>query len=82
MITENLSSLKIHKLTQKQYEKALEDGKINENELYLTPDEKIDLEIYATKDYVDEEIATMVGNIEAALDNILTLQNDYIGGDA
>lgn len=51
--TENLSTLKIHKLTQAQYEQMLEDGTIDENSIYLTPDEnysKDDLnEILASK---------------------------------
>lgn len=38
MKTEDLSTLKINKLTQKQFDKALQEGRINENELYLTPD--------------------------------------------
>lgn len=37
MITENLSTLKINKLTQEQYDRELEAGRIVENELYLTP---------------------------------------------
>lgn len=42
MITENLSILKINKLkSQEQYDKALSEGKINPNEIYLTPDEPI-----------------------------------------
>jgi hypothetical protein len=48
MITENLSTLKIHKLTQAQYDRELEAGRIDENALYLTPDEEIDLSPYAT----------------------------------
>ena len=48
MITENLSTLKIHKLSQAQYDRALEAGRIDENALYLTPDEEIDLSNYAT----------------------------------
>lgn len=39
MNVENLSTLKIHKLTQAQYERELEAGRIDENALYLTPDE-------------------------------------------
>lgn len=39
MITENLSTLKIHKLSQAQYERELAAGRINENEIYLTSDE-------------------------------------------
>lgn len=48
MITENLSTLKIHKLTQAQYDRELESGRIDENAIYLTPDEDIDLSGYAT----------------------------------
>ena len=57
MITENLSTLKIHKLTQKQYERELAAGRIDENAIYLTPDEKIDLDPYATIEYVDETLS-------------------------
>jgi hypothetical protein len=39
LITENLSTLKIHKLTKEQYERELEAGRIDENALYLTPNE-------------------------------------------
>ena len=38
MITENLSTLKIHKLTQAQYDRELAAGNIDESALYLTPD--------------------------------------------
>lgn len=48
MITESLSTLKIHKLTQEQYNRALAAGNIDDNALYLTPDEEIDLSSYAT----------------------------------
>lgn len=49
MITENLSTLKIHKLTQEQYDRELAKGTLDDNALYLTPDEEIDLSGYATK---------------------------------
>ena len=39
MLTENLSTLKINRLTQEQYDTALTNGNINANELYLTPDD-------------------------------------------
>ena len=39
MNTENLSTLIIHKLTQDQYNRVFEEGEIDENALYLTPDE-------------------------------------------
>lgn len=38
MNTENLSTLKIHKLTQAQYDRELEAGRIDPTALYLTPD--------------------------------------------
>ena len=47
MIVENISTLKIHKLTQEQYDRELEAGNIDETALYLTPDEGIDLSEYA-----------------------------------
>lgn len=42
MITEKLSTLKIHKLSKRQYERELAAGYIDENALYLTPDDSID----------------------------------------
>lgn len=41
LITENLSTLKIHVLTQAQYDRELDTGNINRNEIYLTPYEEI-----------------------------------------
>ena len=38
MITENLSTLKIHKLTQDQYEREVIEDRIEANAFYLTPD--------------------------------------------
>lgn len=38
MITENLTTLKINKLTQKQYDTAKLNGNINDNELYVIPE--------------------------------------------
>lgn len=48
MITENLSTLKIHKLTQAQYNRELVAGRIDETALYLTPEEAINLSEYIT----------------------------------
>lgn len=42
MKTENISTLKINKLTQTQYDREVENGNIEENALYLVPEiEKI-----------------------------------------
>lgn len=38
MMTENLSTLKIHRLTQAQYDREFAKGAIDESALYLTPD--------------------------------------------
>lgn len=48
MLTENIQTLKIHKLTQEQYNRELENGTLDKNALYLTPDKEIDLSPYAT----------------------------------
>ena len=53
MIYENVSTLQIHKLTQEQYDRELAAGRIDENAIYLTPDEEIDFSGYATEEYVD-----------------------------
>ena len=60
MITENLSTLKINKLTQAQYERELEAGRLDPNALYLTPDEEIDLSEYAKK----TEVETMIDELD------------------
>lgn len=65
MITENLSTLKIHKLTKEQYERELEAGRIDASAMYLTPDEELDLSIYATVEQLNAKVAdsTTNGNI-------------------
>lgn len=45
-----LSTLNIHNVTQDEYDQMLENGTLDENALYLTPEDDIDLSIYATKD--------------------------------
>ena len=49
MLTTNLETLKIHKLTKAQYERELAAGNIDANALYLTPEEEIDPR-YMTKE--------------------------------
>lgn len=75
MITENLSNLKIHKLTKEQYTRELNAGNIDENALYLTPDEEIDLSQYATveqlKDhYTKTETDKIVDDINTSIDEV------------
>ena len=55
MKTENLSTLKIHKMTQVQYDRELAAGNIDPNALYLTPDEETDLSGYATVEQLNDK---------------------------
>lgn len=48
MNTENLSTLKIHKLTQAQYDRELAAGRIDASALYLTPEAEIDYSLGTT----------------------------------
>ena len=59
MKTNNLSTLKIHKLSQAQYDREKAAGNLDQTALYLTPDENQDLSMYATKEYVDAAIAEL-----------------------
>jgi hypothetical protein len=58
MKTTNLPTLKIHKLSQAQYERELAAGRIDENAIYLTPDENNDVDPsgYASITDVDEKV--------------------------
>lgn len=49
MIIENLTTLKINKLTKAQYEAAAAAGTLNNNELYMTEDPNVDLSDVALK---------------------------------
>lgn len=59
MITENLSTLKIHKLSKQQYQRELEAGNIDESAIYLTPVEQINLSNYVTQDDLSNSINTL-----------------------
>lgn len=57
MITENLSTLKINKLSEEQYKRAYAAGRIDPTALYLTPDEykhKTEEEWNATPEFIPE----------------------------
>lgn len=63
MITENLSTLKIYKLTQEQYDKRVLSGNIDENGIYLTPDEE---------GYTNAEIDSRLDELQDTLDGSIT----------
>ena len=62
MKIENLSTLQIHKLTQVQYERELDAGRIDEYALYLVPDDEKDLSNYYTKLETDNRIEELSSN--------------------
>ena len=70
MNTENLLTLKIHKLTQAQYDRELANGSIDENALYLTPEE-ITVPI--------AEGGTGASTATSALDNLGAVGRDVSG---
>lgn len=60
MRTENISTLKINKLTQEQYDRAVEAGNIDETALYFTPDDFDENEL---RDFItteDEDVKNSV----------------------
>lgn len=78
MITKNISTLKIHKLTQAQYDRELAAGRIDETALYLTPDDNSDIqakfdEIQSNIDALDVLAAANKAAIEA---NATALQRE------
>lgn len=80
MITTDLTTLKINKLTKAQYEAALAAGNINENELYMTPESETTggassfVAEYNVTSYKDIEDAYNAGNIITAVYNGLIYQ--------
>ena len=66
MITEILPTLEIHKLTQEQYNRELEAGRINEHAIYLTPS-------------TTQSIPTLEPGTD--LNTVFTLGEYYLTGD-
>lgn len=66
MITENLSTLKIHKLSQAQYDRELEAGRIDPSALYLTPSTQEDLSDYVQKTELSTAINTALAQAKAS----------------
>lgn len=87
MIIENIPTLKVQKLTQEQYDNALQNGTLDNNSIYLTPTEikdyalRSDLDTKAdlvdgkiTVEQLPDEIATKsdLENVIAAIDAALS----------
>ena len=65
MITQNLATLKIHRLTQEQYDRALAQGVLDPSALYLTPDEESgsgDIDISTIEFITVDDIDTICGS--------------------
>lgn len=71
----NIKELKINYLTEQQYADAMEQGLINENEIYMTPAEDIDLSSYATKEY-SEKLGIKDIEVET-VEELLALPDGY-----
>lgn len=73
LITENLSTLKIHKLTQEQYDRESRAGRLDESAFYLTPEEEYETKSDASekyvnaKSYTDTEVNTLKNNLTKGL---------------
>ena len=85
---EDISTLKIHKLTQEQYDEQLANGTIDENAIYLTPNEEVDLSVYATVEQLGTKADTEhnhnisdINNLQTSLDEIQISLNQKVSTD-
>ena len=60
MIIENVSTLKIQKLTQKQFDSALENNVLDSNSIYLTP---VEVQDYALKSDLENKADLVDGKV-------------------
>jgi hypothetical protein len=89
MITQNVSTLKIHKLTKEQYDRELAADRIDPNALYFTTtdEEGVDLSGYATKEELEVigEISNLTKKLVPSFAAQHTAPNDllnvYLNGD-
>ena len=75
MITKDLSTLKINRLTQAQYEAALAAGTVSENELYMVPEESVDMSKIALKPTITT--ATLLASNWNSTAKIYSFEADY-----
>lgn len=73
MIKTDLSTLKIHRLTQAQYERELAAGRLDENALYLTPDEAAATKVNKISDTSTSITVTVADNTEYRYPNATTV---------
>ena len=75
MIIENLTTLKINKLTKAQYEAALAAGTVSENELYMVPEESVDMSNVALKPTITT--ATLLASNWDLIAKTYSFETDY-----
>lgn len=75
MITENLPTLKINKLTKAQYEAALAAGTVSEDELYMVPEESVDMSKIALKPTITT--ATLLASNWDSMAKTYSFEADY-----
>ena len=82
MITNDVSTLKIHKLTQEQYDRELAAGRLDENALYLTPDGDIEIsDVVGLQEFVDSHTHVKLTNSQGAVVSLLNTgegNNNYM----
>lgn len=77
-ITENLATLKIHKLSKTEYEEELANGNIDENALYLTPDED-EVGEHNISPTAHSDIRLLITELATKLNKFLNMDDDAIG---
>lgn len=87
MRTETLSTLKINKLSQEQYDRELANGNIDENAIYLTPDSDLDLaEVEQTLREQGNEIELVKGDLTSHTNSsnaqFALIREEFAGADA
>lgn len=91
MITKDLVTLNIHKLSQEQYDASLSAGTLGEDDIYLTPAEEVKIDLNniptpttdtaaANKKYVDDKVAAKTIAVDSALSTTSTnpVQNKVV----
>ncbi len=72
MITENLSTLKIHKLTQEQYDRELATGNLDDKAIYLTPDDNSDISIHNESASAHADIRSLITDLQNEIASLKT----------
>ena len=69
-VTEVVSTLKIQKVTQEEYDTMAANGKLEDHVLYLTPDDNMDLSEYATVEQLNTKASIEQLNTKADSEHI------------